>query len=140
MNKCEIMRVTHARDKSVPNYTLLPHGEHLNLLASVKDLGITISHDLSWTPHVVEVVNIANEVLGLMKHTIGSADKNISSTLYKSLVIPILEYAPLVWSPFLVKDIVRLEKVQRRASRLALGQRRGEMPLKTVVKPCVCRR
>ena len=29
--------------------------------------------------------------------------------------------------PYLVKNIVLLEKVQRRASRLALGQRRGEM-------------
>ena len=38
-----------------------------------------------------------------------------------------LEYAAPVWWPFLVKDIVLLEKVQRRASRLALGQKRGEM-------------
>ena len=40
---------------------------------------------------------------------------------------PILEYASPVWCPYLVKNIVLLEKVQRRASRLALGQRRGEM-------------
>ena len=33
----------------------------------------------------------------------------------------------LVWSPHLVKDIQALEAVQRRASRLALKQRRGEM-------------
>ena len=87
-------------------------------MASVNDLGITISQDLSWTSHVVDVVNKANKVLGLIKRTIGSADKNIFSTLYKSLVTSILEYASLVWSPFLVKDIVHLEKVQRRASRL----------------------
>ena len=40
---------------------------------------------------------------------------------------PILEYASPAWCPYLVKNIVLLEKVQRRASRLALGQRRGEM-------------
>ena len=40
---------------------------------------------------------------------------------------PILEYASPVWCPYLVKNLVLLEKVQRRASRLALGQRRGEM-------------
>ena len=38
-----------------------------------------------------------------------------------------LEYAAPVWSPDLIKDIVALEKVQRRASRLALRQKRGEM-------------
>ena len=40
---------------------------------------------------------------------------------------PILEYAVPIWCPYLVKDILALEKVQRRASRLALGQRRGDM-------------
>ena len=121
------MRVTHNRDKSVPHYSLVPRGERLSSVSSVKDLGITISHDLSWTLHVVEVVNKANKVLGLIKRTIGSVNKEIFSTLYKALVRPILEYASPVWCPYLVKNIVLLEKVQRRASRLALGQRRGEM-------------
>ena len=92
-NKCEIMRVTHKRDKSVPNYFLVPRGERLSSVSTVKDLAITISHDLSWTSHVVEVVNKANKVLGLIKRTIGSVNKEIFSTLYKALVRPILEYA-----------------------------------------------
>ena len=49
------------------------------------------------------------------------------SQLYKSLVRPTLEYAAPVWSPYLIKDIVALEKVTRRASRLALRQKHGEM-------------
>ena len=47
--------------------------------------------------------------------------------LYKSLVRPILEYACTVWSPYLVKDKLVIEKVQRRASRIALGQKLREM-------------
>ena len=40
----------------------------------------------------------------------------------------VLEYAAPVWNPYLTsKAILALEKVQRRASRLALGQKRGEM-------------
>ena len=42
--KCEIMRVTHNRDKSVPHYSLVPRGERLSSVSSVKVLGITISH------------------------------------------------------------------------------------------------
>ena len=44
-----------------------------------------------------------------------------------SLVRPILEYAAPVWSLYQREDIESLEKVQRRTSRLALKQKRGEM-------------
>ena len=37
-----------------------------------------------------------------------------------------LNAAP-VWSPYLIKDIVALEKIQRRASPVALRQKCGEM-------------
>ena len=73
-------------------------------------------------------MNKANKVLGLLKRTVGSKNKEIFSMLYKSLVRPILEYACPVWSPHLVKDILAIEKVQRRASRIALGQKPREMP------------
>ena len=41
-NKCEITQVTHNLDKSVPHYSLVPRGECLSSVSSVKDLGITI--------------------------------------------------------------------------------------------------
>ena len=100
------MRVTHNRDKSAPHYSLVPRGERLSSVSSVKVLGITISHDLSWSLNVVEVVNKANKVLGLIKRAIGCANKEIFSTLYKALVRPILEYASPVWCPYLVKILL----------------------------------
>ena len=66
-------------------------------------------------------------VLGIVKRSIGTNSQDAFSQLFKSLVRPILEYAAPVWSPYMIKDIVALEKVQRRASRLALRQKRGEM-------------
>ena len=68
-----------------------------------------------------------NTVLGIIKRSIRTNNRDVFSQLYKSLVRPILEYAAPVWSPYLIKDIVALEKVQRRALRLALRQKRGEM-------------
>ena len=40
---------------------------------------------------------------------------------------PVLEYAAPVWNPYLAKNVLMLEKVQRRAFRLALGKKREEM-------------
>ena len=66
-------------------------------------------------------------VLGIIKRSIGTNSQDVFSQLFKSLFRPILEYAVPVWSPYLIKDIVTLEKVQRRASRLASMQKRGEI-------------
>ena len=66
-------------------------------------------------------------VLGIIKRFIGTNSQDAFLQLCKSLVRPILEYAAPVWSPYFIKDIMAQEKVQRRASRLALRQKRGEM-------------
>ena len=67
------------------------------------------------------------KVLGVIKRSLGSDNRYAFSRLFKSLVRPVLEYAAPVWSPYQKKDIESLEKVQRRTSRLALKQKRGEM-------------
>ena len=123
--KCEVMRITHKRDKSKQPYYI--SNTELTPVDSFKDLGVMVSSDLSWSKHVDYTVNKANKVLGLLKRTIGGKNKEIFSMLYKSLVRPILEYASPVWSPYLVKDILAIEKIQRRASRIALGQKPQEM-------------
>ena len=83
-------------------------------------MGIKISSNLSWSEHV-------NKLLGLVFRAEGSSNPGAFSTLYKSLVRPVLEYTAPVWNPYLVKDVLALERVKRRASRLALGQKRGEI-------------
>ena len=107
-------------------FTRDPNGEILKSVKNIKDLGITISYDLSWSNHIYIVVNKANKVLRVIKRVLGSNSVNKFPVLFV-IVRPILEYAALVWCPFLVKDIVSPEKIQRRALRLALGQKRGEM-------------
>ena len=73
------------------------------------------------------MVNKANQVLGLIRRSVGTANTTTFSLLYKTLVRPLLEYAAPVWNPYLVKDIHAIESVQRRASRLALRQKRGDV-------------
>ena len=110
-DKCELLRITHKNDLSLPIYTL----------------GTSLSSDLSWSEHVNVTIDKANKLLGLVHKTAGSSNPGGFSTLYKSLVRPVLDYAAPVWHPYLPKDVLALEKVQRRASRPALGQNLGEM-------------
>ena len=68
VSKCEVMRITHSRDKSVPNYHL--EEMSLKVVHSVKDLGVNVSSDLSWNKHVGITINKANKVLGIIKRTV----------------------------------------------------------------------
>ena len=101
-DKCEVTRITHRKDKTKPIYSL---GGQFRSVENTKDLGVTISSDLSWGKHVLATVNKANLVLGIIKRSIGTNNQDVFSQLYKSLVRSILEYAAPVWSPYLTKDI-----------------------------------
>ena len=77
----------------------------------------------SWSKHVPTTVYKANKVLGEVKRCIAYKNQVVFSSLCKSPVRPILEYAAPIWSPYQIKDIDVFKKVQRRASRLALKQK-----------------
>ena len=48
----------------------------------------------------------------------------IKEKAYKSLVLPILEYAQIVWDPYVDEQVKQLEAVQRRAARFTLNRYR----------------
>ena len=48
-------------------------------------------------------------------------DKNVWIRLYKTFVRPHLEFSVQAWSPWLLKDIEELERVQKRAVDMVIG-------------------
>ena len=60
-------------------------------------------------------------MLGLIKRTCkGLDDPKTLRTLYCSLVRSNLEYCSVVWSPYTKRNTDKLERVQRRATKLIL--------------------
>lgn len=57
-------------------------------------------------------------MLSVIKLAFISLDPRTIALLYKTFVLPILEYCSSIWCPFYVKDIEVLEKVQRRFTRI----------------------
>jgi hypothetical protein len=47
-------------------------------------------------------------------------DKNMLTTLYKSIVRPQLEYGSNIWSVMYKKEAIQIENVQRRATKLGI--------------------
>ena len=54
----------------------------------------------------------------LIKNCFKHLDEKMFLLLYKSLVRPHLEYASSAWNPITKEDIIRIEGVQRRATKL----------------------
>ena len=125
-DKCEAMRISKKNDYSSPQYQLC--GNQLKAVSEVKDLGIYITSNLSWSTQANKCANKANSVLGFIRRTVGPKNPELFSKPFKSLVRPILECCSPVWCPHLKKDSNTLEEVQRRASKCALGNIGQDMP------------
>ena len=83
----------------------------------LKDLGVLIDCTLKFTDHISNIVSSANRLIGLLKRTFLCITPDIKKIFYKAFIRPKLEYACSVWSPFLKKDIDKLERVQKRATK-----------------------
>ena len=83
-----------------------------------KDLGIWFQNYLKFDDHINHIVNRANRIVGLIKLTFKSLDKDSFLIPYKSLKRSILDYGGSVYYPYTKKNIQLIENVQRRATRL----------------------
>ena len=83
-----------------------------------KDLGLTISADLSWRPHYRSISSKAYKMLGLLRRVFSNCvSVSAKCSLYISLVRSCLLYLSPVWHPYLLMDIKCLELVQRRSTK-----------------------
>ena len=73
---------------------------------------------LNFSEHISSKINKANRNLGLIFRIFTYMDKEMFLNLYKSIVRPHVEYAVTVCTPLYKKDMVAIENVQRRATKL----------------------
>ena len=109
--------------RSVPSCTPSLNGQPLDRVHQYKYLGVVLTDDLTWSTRISEITNKARKQLKLIIGLIYRQFYSMSSTpsllqLYTSLVRPHLEYATQVWDPFLIKDIHKLESVQKFALKI----------------------
>ena len=77
-----------------------------------------LQDNLKWEEHISSTVLKANIILGKIRNSFKNLDMRTLKVLYTAYVRPILEYGSVAWSPFRKHDIGRIEKVQRRATKL----------------------
>ena len=101
-NKCKVMLVTKKRDNSIQPPQLCLDGVPLTRVYSYKYLGITLTSNLSWSPHIINCCNKTRRLIGLLyRQFYENATSPTLLKLYCSFIRPHLEYAAIVWNPAL---------------------------------------
>ena len=97
------------------NYTMA--NQQLIATEEQRDLGITTTEDLKCQKRTEKSCKTANRVLGFIASNFNYKSTELMLPLYTSLVLPYLEYAVQFWSPHLCRDIDKIERVQRKATK-----------------------
>ena len=113
-DKCKVLHIGYSNEKR--NY--LMDGNQLKSTDRENDLGVTISSNLKPSQQCSEVVKKANKLVGFIGRSIEYKSRATIITLYNSLVRPIMEYCVQAWCPYYQKDIAKLERVQRRVTKM----------------------
>ena len=113
-SKCTLLRFCSSPQTTYQsNYTI--NHQQLSPTDSQTDLGIVMSADLSWRKHYDPISSRAYKTLGLCRTFNTTNSVHVKKLLYLSLVHSQLTYCSTIWCPYLHKDILTLEKIQRRA-------------------------
>ena len=125
--KCQVMCISRRKNKPSPEYFV--SNTKLSTATSLHLLGVQISSDLTWNEQVSSVTKKCNKLLGFLRTVVGNQNQNILFTLYRSLVLPIIDSCSPVWFVYRKNHINNLETIQRRATRFILGQKKGGGPI-----------
>lgn len=115
INKCKI--VSYGR-KIDHDYSYYINNTKIEVLDSIKDLGVTFDSHLKFDQHINDKINKAYSFLGIIKRNFNCLTNEAFLSLYKSLIRSHLEYAVQVWSPYSITLIKNIEKVQMRATKM----------------------
>ena len=80
---------------------------------TVRDLGVLVSEDFSFKPHIAEISDRAKNFAAWLLRTFSTRTEEVMLLLLKTYLIPRLEYCSAAWNPHLINEIEQLESVQR---------------------------
>ena len=117
--KSKLMCISRSRSSKL-RFTILVKGSPLEKVKRFKYLGSWITDDLTWSCHIESVCCRARQQLGFIYRFFSPhCDAGTILALYKAHVLPMLDYACIIWDPHLRKDQLLLESVQHFALKIA---------------------
>jgi len=111
IKKCQTLYLGNGNDKngySIDGITIDTKNE------VVRDLGILFSPSLKFSEHIESITNKASKIMYNLLKTLKTKNPKILIHMFNTYVRPGLEFASPIWNPFLKKDIINIERIQKK--------------------------
>ena len=96
-------------------------GIKLQRVNSHKHLGVTLTHNMKWGVHIDAAISKANKRLNGIRRIRFLITREARIILYKSLILPVLEYGNILYDNCTLYLKQRLESIQRQAAIVCTG-------------------
>ena len=94
------------------------NGHKLDISFSITQLGLSISSNITWKPHINSTAKYASQKLGFLSRARGNSSLSQLLTIYKSQIHPSLEYCSHIWGGAPKSSLHLLYRVHSKAIRL----------------------
>ena len=111
--KFEWLRYTAGTSPSPEFSYQAPDSSGITQKTELRDLGVTMSTDLTFNLQIEKVITTASQMVGWGMRTFRSRGRHFMMVLLKSLVQPHLDYCSQLWCPSSQGHINGLENVQK---------------------------
>ena len=106
---------------AAPKPALTLNGANIKEVNNHKHLGLTFNDAHNWSSHIDNLVTKAAKCVGLLRRICCEVPRECLETLYRSMILPILEYGDIIFDGSPDTYIDRLENVQRQAALTCTG-------------------
>ena len=98
----------------------------LTRVSHYKYLGLNFSEDLSWSHHIQIQCKKSRKLIGILfRNFYAYCNAHTLHVLFKTVIMPHLEYGCVVWDPHLLKDKTAIKNVHKFALRVCSKQWRA---------------
>ena len=112
-NKFEVIKFGQNTElKSTSQYNG-PNGLPIERSNRIKDLGVIINDNATFDDHIDRVASKCKQLIGFILRTFKSRDKEIMLTLWKTIILPHIDYCSQLWFPYKKCNMHKLEGLQR---------------------------
>ena len=114
LNSSKFELMCYGKNKFDKPYTYLTaSGEQMVPSLDVKDLGVIMSSSCDFSSHIAKVVATAKRLMSWALRSFSARSAEFVLTIWKSIILPRIDYGSQLWNPFKKGDIQQLEILQK---------------------------